>query len=161
MSVSICGDTICNNDLVRKLSSLPVYSLVPQCLAMKSAGSPGRTGLGPVAWLSYSALSGRHCMTFFSCNNPCQLFSCWRFCWHVLQVKHYSSLIKHPMDFTTIKSKLRRQHFNHYDSVKDFVKDVRLVFSNCVAFNGVSGWSQLWEVGRFSPSPTVNILLKS
>lgn len=56
----------------------------------------------------------------------------------VLQVKHYYSLIKKPIDFVTIRNKLRRQHFNHYDSVLEFIKDMRLVFSNCVAFNGVS-----------------------
>ena len=31
-----------------------------------------------------------------------------------------------------------RQHFNHYNSIKEFINDMRLVFSNCVAFNGVS-----------------------
>lgn len=55
-----------------------------------------------------------------------------------VQVKYYSTYIKNPLDFMTISKKLMRQHFNHYDSVTEFVKDMRLVFSNCVAFNGVS-----------------------
>lgn len=55
-----------------------------------------------------------------------------------LQVPNYYKIIKHPMDLTQVKRKLQRKHPLHYKSPKEFVCDVRLVFSNCAKFNEVS-----------------------
>lgn len=42
------------------------------------------------------------------------------------------------MDLTLVKRKLQRKHPLHYKSPKEFVSDVRLVFSNCAKYNEVS-----------------------
>lgn len=42
-------------------------------------------------------------------------------------------MIKHPMDFGTIKKKL---NLNIYKEVEEFLKDMSLVFSNCQLYNG-------------------------
>ena len=42
-------------------------------------------------------------------------------------------MIKHPMDFGTIKKKL---NLNIYQKVEEFLKDMSLVFSNCQLYNG-------------------------
>lgn len=46
----------------------------------------------------------------------------------------YPKVIKKPMDFTTIKTKLEKKEYVLLD---DFVKEVRLVFSNCRKFNTI------------------------
>ncbi|XP_046546043.1 E3 ubiquitin-protein ligase TRIM33-like isoform X1 [Haliotis rubra] len=51
------------------------------------------------------------------------------------QVPNYYKIIQVPMDFTTIKCKLSRQHFNHYNCIEDFLADVKLVFLNCATYN--------------------------
>ncbi|XP_064603397.1 E3 ubiquitin-protein ligase TRIM33-like isoform X2 [Liolophura sinensis] len=58
-------------------------------------------------------------------------------------VPNYYKIITNPMDFTNIKCKLSRQHFNHYSTVGEFLSDVKLVFTNCAIYN-----SELSEVGR-------------
>lgn len=62
----------------------------------------------------------------------------------VLNIPHYPVVIKRPMDFSTIETKL--QHSNpsktpeplqpRYRTTDDFVADVRQVFENCYLFNG-------------------------
>lgn len=47
-----------------------------------------------------------------------------------LNIPTYFEIIKNPMDFGTIKSKL-----GNYQDVEDFASDCRLVFSNCKTFN--------------------------
>ncbi|KAJ1828056.1 hypothetical protein LPJ56_001320, partial [Coemansia sp. RSA 2599] len=47
-------------------------------------------------------------------------------------VPTYFDIIKHPMDLGTIRKKLDR---SQYQSPKQFVDDVNLVFSNCFLFN--------------------------
>lgn len=42
------------------------------------------------------------------------------------------------MDLTLVKLKLQQKHPLHYKSPKEFVSDVRLVFSNCAKYNEVS-----------------------
>ena len=42
------------------------------------------------------------------------------------------------MDFTTVKCKLSRQHFSHYNCIEDFLADIKLVFINCSTYNTVS-----------------------
>ncbi|XP_041365751.1 E3 ubiquitin-protein ligase TRIM33-like [Gigantopelta aegis] len=59
------------------------------------------------------------------------------------QAPNYYKIIKNPMDFTKVKCKLSRQHFNHYNCVEDFIADVKLVFINCSTYNTDSS-----EVGK-------------
>ena len=47
-------------------------------------------------------------------------------------------MILTPMDLGTVRSRLTRTHFNHYQSVEEFVADVELIFTNCATFNPVS-----------------------
>lgn len=61
-------------------------------------------------------------------------------------VPNYYKIIKHPMDLNLVKQKLQRKHPQHYQSTKDFVYDVRLVFSNCATYNEAD--SEVAEVGR-------------
>lgn len=55
-----------------------------------------------------------------------------------LQVPNYYKIITNPIDFLKIKVKVQRQNFNHYDSVEEFIADVKLVFQNCATYNAVS-----------------------
>lgn len=50
-----------------------------------------------------------------------------------LNLPDYHKIIKHPMDFGTIDTKLS---CGEYEDVNDFIYDVRLVFKNCYKFNG-------------------------
>ncbi|KAG1777439.1 hypothetical protein EV702DRAFT_1179538 [Suillus placidus] len=62
-----------------------------------------------------------------------------------LNIPHYPTIIKTPMDLGTIERKLMASnpakpetnpHIPRYFSAEEFVSDVRLVFSNCITFNG-------------------------
>ena len=62
-----------------------------------------------------------------------------------LKIPHYLQIVKHPMDFSTIERKLLASNpvkpdpnpsNPRYLSADEFVADVRLIFSNCVTFNG-------------------------
>ncbi|CAG8736597.1 13906_t:CDS:1, partial [Acaulospora morrowiae] len=50
-------------------------------------------------------------------------------------IPDYYDIIKKPMDLSTVERKLSNLE---YSSVNDFANDVRLVFSNCILYNGVS-----------------------
>eukprot|EP00002_Diphylleia_rotans_P014304 TRINITY_DN2788_c0_g1_i2.p1 TRINITY_DN2788_c0_g1~~TRINITY_DN2788_c0_g1_i2.p1 ORF type:complete len:642 (+),score=182.77 TRINITY_DN2788_c0_g1_i2:107-2032(+) len=49
-----------------------------------------------------------------------------------LNIPDYPTIVKHPMDFGTIKKKLQARQYADLD---DFAKDVRLVFDNCRLYN--------------------------
>ncbi|KZZ86806.1 Bromodomain protein [Ascosphaera apis ARSEF 7405] len=49
-----------------------------------------------------------------------------------LNIPNYHSIIKKPMDLSTISSKLKA---NIYENAKEFEADVRLMFKNCYKFN--------------------------
>jgi hypothetical protein len=62
-----------------------------------------------------------------------------------LNIPHYFNIIKSPMDFSTVERKLASsnpakpdltQHNPRYYNAEEFIGDVRLIFSNCVTFNG-------------------------
>ncbi|KAL1762446.1 Bromodomain-containing protein [Schizophyllum commune] len=62
-----------------------------------------------------------------------------------LNVPHYPSIIKNPMDFGTIERKLSSSNPQkpdpistnpRYRTAEEFVADVRLIFYNCYTFNG-------------------------
>jgi bromodomain-containing factor 1 len=72
-----------------------------------------------------------------------------------MNIPHYPSIIKHPMDFSTIERKLNASNpakpdpdadVPRYRTAEEFVADVRLVFSNCVTFNGPE--HQITHMGR-------------
>lgn len=48
-------------------------------------------------------------------------------------IADYHKIISHPMDFTTIKGKLKE---NKYKNIDEFESDVHLVFDNCIKYNG-------------------------
>ena len=50
-----------------------------------------------------------------------------------LGILDYNEIIRNPMDFGTIKKKLKD---NQYDNMKKFLEDVELVFNNCILYNG-------------------------
>ena len=49
-----------------------------------------------------------------------------------LNIPDYFDIIKHPMDFSTIKKKLN--NFS-YTNLKEFCDDMDLVFENCYTYN--------------------------
>lgn len=61
-------------------------------------------------------------------------------------IPNYYKIIQHPMDFNTIKCKLRRGHFAHYNSIEECISDVQLVFQNCFTYNAPT--SDVYAVGK-------------
>lgn len=52
-----------------------------------------------------------------------------------LNIPHYPTVIKQPMDLTTIEQKLKN---DQYSSVDDLVSDFELMVTNCFTFNGIN-----------------------
>lgn len=50
-----------------------------------------------------------------------------------LNIPDYYEIVKCPMDFATIKTKLKE---SRYRTVAEFVVDLELVFKNCKLYNG-------------------------
>ncbi|XP_052066973.1 transcription intermediary factor 1-alpha-like isoform X1 [Mytilus californianus] len=61
-------------------------------------------------------------------------------------VPNYYKIITNPIDFSKIKVKIQRQNFNHYDSVEEFIADVKLVFQNCATYNAAT--SEIGTAGK-------------
>ncbi|TFY59503.1 hypothetical protein EVJ58_g5736 [Rhodofomes roseus] len=62
-----------------------------------------------------------------------------------LNIPHYPSIVKHPIDFSTVDRKLAASNPSkpdpnpanpRYYNTEDFIADVRLIFSNTTLFNG-------------------------
>ncbi|KAI0343894.1 Bromodomain-containing protein [Trametopsis cervina] len=62
-----------------------------------------------------------------------------------LNIPHYHSIVKHPMDFSTVERKLQSSNPQkpdpnpnnpRYYNSDEFISDVRLIFINCLTFNG-------------------------
>jgi hypothetical protein len=59
-----------------------------------------------------------------------------------LGIPHYPNIVSHPMDLGTIEKKLgggpkvEQANYPAYNTVDEFIADVRLVFRNCLTFNG-------------------------
>lgn len=70
-------------------------------------------------------------------NNLWKHPNCWLFYEPVdpqkLNVSDYFDIIKHPMDFGSIKMNLQN---NKYLKMQDFLDDVQLTFDNCLLYNG-------------------------
>ena len=61
-------------------------------------------------------------------------------------IPDYHTYVKNPMDFGTIKNKLKT---NQYANVKDFQADMELTFDNCKLYNGeITGVGQMGKVVR-------------
>ncbi|TRY82436.1 hypothetical protein DNTS_007886 [Danionella cerebrum] len=65
-------------------------------------------------------------------------------------IPNYYKIIKHPMDLTLVKHKLQYKHHLHYKNPKEFVSDVRLVFSNCAKYNEMSRIIQVYDEAKQS-----------
>ena len=59
-------------------------------------------------------------------------------CPFVLQVPKYYKVIKEPIDLSKIKKRLQPANFSHYETDKEFLRDVVQMFTNCFQFNDVS-----------------------
>ncbi|KAJ8474044.1 hypothetical protein ONZ51_g7475 [Trametes cubensis] len=77
-----------------------------------------------------------------------------------LGIPKYPAIIKHPMDFSTIERKLTalnpaKPDANmanpRYNFADEFVADIRLIFSNCLTFNGPEHPWPLWGSGPPAP----------
>lgn len=70
-------------------------------------------------------------------NNLWKQESAWLFHYPVdvkaWRIEDYYTIVKIPMDFSTIKCKLSN---NEYKSIPEFVMDVNQVFDNCILYNG-------------------------
>jgi hypothetical protein len=62
-----------------------------------------------------------------------------------LNIPHYTTVIKTPMDFSTVERKLASSNPTkpdlnlsnpRYFSADAFISDIRLIFHNCLTFNG-------------------------
>lgn len=53
--------------------------------------------------------------------------------WEELKIPDYPTIVKNPMDFSTIKTKLKE---HRYQQLEDFMEDMELVFYNCRLYNG-------------------------
>ena len=51
-----------------------------------------------------------------------------------LGILDYLTVVQNPMDFSTIKGKLRE---HKYQRIQEFMEDMELVFHNCRLYNGV------------------------
>jgi len=60
-----------------------------------------------------------------------------------LNLPDYSTIIKEPMDFGTIKKTLKAKN---YTSVDEFVDEVELVFANCLNYNGEQSDIGKWAI---------------
>lgn len=49
-------------------------------------------------------------------------------------IDDYFDIIQEPMDFGTVKKKLT---FNVYQNVQQYIYDMKLVFDNCIKYNGM------------------------
>ncbi|PVV04696.1 hypothetical protein BB560_000795 [Smittium megazygosporum] len=58
-----------------------------------------------------------------------------------LGIPTYFDIIKHPMDFLTIKTNLSNRNYSH---VSDFLSDIQLIFDNCFLFNPPDSWVYDW-----------------
>jgi len=59
-----------------------------------------------------------------------------------LKILDYPTVVKNPMDFSTIKTKLKEQK---YQGIEDFMADMELVFYNCRIYNGTQ--TEIGQIG--------------
>ena len=49
------------------------------------------------------------------------------------------------MELATMRSRLQTSHFNHYQTVLEFVDDFKLMIRNCHIFNRVGVRPHMWK----------------
>ena len=59
-----------------------------------------------------------------------------------LGILDYPLMVKNPMDFSTIKTKLKE---HKYERIQEFMEDMELVFYNCRVYNGTE--SDVGQIG--------------
>lgn len=59
-----------------------------------------------------------------------------------LNIPDYPNIVKNPMDFSTIKTKLKE---HKYERIQEFMSDMELIFHNCRLFNGTE--SEIGQIG--------------
>jgi len=62
--------------------------------------------------------------------------------WEELNIMDYPKIVSNPMDFATIKTKLKE---HRYEKIQDFMEDMELVFYNCRLYNGTE--SDVGQIG--------------
>ncbi|XP_062282800.1 E3 ubiquitin-protein ligase TRIM33 isoform X1 [Scomber scombrus] len=60
-------------------------------------------------------------------------------------VPNYYRIIKKPMDLKKVKKKLQLRSTHYYQSIQEFVSDMRLVFKNCAEYNEMSRIIQVYD----------------
>ncbi|KAM7404338.1 hypothetical protein PAMP_011698 [Pampus punctatissimus] len=60
-------------------------------------------------------------------------------------VPNYYKIIKQPMDLKKVKKKLQLRSSQYYQSIQEFVSDMRLVFKNCAKYNEMSRIIQVYD----------------
>ncbi|XP_024148714.1 E3 ubiquitin-protein ligase TRIM33 isoform X3 [Oryzias melastigma] len=60
-------------------------------------------------------------------------------------VPNYYKIIKQPMDLKKVKKKLQLRSSQYYNSVQEFVSDMRLIFKNCAKYNEMSRIIQVYD----------------
>ncbi|KAG8002875.1 E3 ubiquitin-protein ligase TRIM33 [Nibea albiflora] len=60
-------------------------------------------------------------------------------------VPNYYKIIKQPMDLKKVKKKLQLRSSQYYQSIQDFVSDMRLVFKNCANYNEMTRIIQVYD----------------
>uniref|UniRef100_A0AAX7UUA5 E3 ubiquitin-protein ligase TRIM33 n=1 Tax=Astatotilapia calliptera TaxID=8154 RepID=A0AAX7UUA5_ASTCA len=60
-------------------------------------------------------------------------------------VPNYYKIIKQPMDLKKVKKKLQLRNSQYYQSVQEFVSNMRLVFKNCAKYNEMSRIIQVYD----------------
>jgi hypothetical protein len=60
-----------------------------------------------------------------------------------LQILDYPDVVKHPMDFNTIKTKLKAGEYSH---PSQFISDMRLVFRNAYVYNKPT--TDVWKMAE-------------
>uniref|UniRef100_A0A8C4H6E4 E3 ubiquitin-protein ligase TRIM33 n=1 Tax=Dicentrarchus labrax TaxID=13489 RepID=A0A8C4H6E4_DICLA len=60
-------------------------------------------------------------------------------------VPNYYKIIKQPMDLKKVKKKLQLRSSHFYQSIQEFVSDMRLVFQNCAKYNEMSRIIQVYD----------------
>ncbi|XP_042348560.1 E3 ubiquitin-protein ligase TRIM33 [Plectropomus leopardus] len=60
-------------------------------------------------------------------------------------VPNYYKIIKQPMDLKKVKKRLQLRSSQYYQSIQEFVSDMRLVFKNCAEYNEMSRIIQVYD----------------
>lgn len=57
--------------------------------------------------------------------------------WKSMGLTDYPSIVKHPMDLSTISKKFKEER---YSKVEEILDDIQLIWDNCKAYNPENSW---------------------